>query len=102
MLAGPSAVFNKLLNLEVPLRSKGFMRLSSGGKKHYPPGYPSARNRGSIRQCKHRVSDGHTMKYLRPRRGEGGEAGACGFLSFGVELDAIQLTLSDLKSKTEK
>lgn len=48
------------------------------------------------------MSDGHTMKYLRPRRGPGGEEGACGFLSFGVEPDAIQLTLSDLKSKTEK
>ena len=71
-------------------------------KKRYPPEYLTDRNRGLIRQNKHRVNDGNTMKYLHPgsRLGWEGERGGCDRL--GLNLMPYNSPLNDLKSKTER
>lgn len=71
-------------------------------KKRYPPEYLTDRNRGLIRQYKHRVNDGNTMKYLHPWSTPGWGGECVGFYRFGLNLTPYNSPPYDLKSKTER
>lgn len=70
-------------------------------KKRYSLEYLTDRNRGLIRQYKHRANDGNTMKYLHPQSVLGRGRERVGFFHFGSNLMPYKCLLYDLKNKTK-
>lgn len=74
-------MFNELLNFDEPLRSRGFMCEQQTWERAILQSTGQTGWR-LIRQCKHWVNDGDTMKYLHPRSMRGGGE-TMGFILLG-------------------